>query len=293
MAENNKLAEKQNTGLVALKNALSTDSVKQRFEEMLGKKAPGFITSITNVVSNNALLQKANRNSIILAAATAAALDLPINPNLGYAALIPYQDKKAGTCSCQMQVMRNGWVELAQRSGQVIKITNEIVYEGELVKFNRFKDEYEFDETQRKSDKIVGYMAYVKLANGFEKTVFWTMEKCKEHGLHYSQTFKKGYGNWKDDFNGMALKSVLKHLIVKYVPKSLEMQMAVERDQASLMGDIDNPQVVYVDNPNNQASNEEPQDFQEAEIVEEKPQEQPNEKQEASSNEQPSNDDEF
>lgn len=286
------MAENQNTGLVALKNALSTDSVKQRFEEMLGKKAPGFITSITNVVSNNALLQKADRNSIILAAATAAALDLPINPNLGYAALIPYQDKKAGTCSCQMQVMRNGWVELAQRSGQVIKITNEIVYEGELVKFNRFKDEYEFDETQRKSDKIVGYMAYVKLANGFEKTVFWTMEKCKEHGLRYSQTFKKGYGNWKDDFNGMALKTVLKHLIVKYVPKSLEMQMAIERDQASLMGDIDNPQVVYVDNPNNPAANEEPQDFQEAEVVEEKPKEQPKEEPQQPAQEQP-NDDEF
>lgn len=286
------MAENQNTGLVALKNALSTDSVKQRFEEMLGKKAPGFITSITNVVSNNALLQKADRNSIILAAATAAALDLPINPNLGYAALIPYQDRKAGTCSCQMQVMRNGWVELAQRSGQVIKITNEIVYEGELVKFNRFKDEYEFDETQRKSDKIVGYMAYVKLANGFEKTVFWTMEKCKEHGLRYSQTFKKGYGNWKDDFNGMALKTVLKHLIVKYVPKSLEMQMAIERDQASLMGDIDNPQVVYVDNPNSPAANEEPQDFQEAEVVEEKPKEQPQAEPQQPTQEQP-NDDEF
>lgn len=286
------MAENPNTGLVALKNALSTDSVKQRFEEMLGKKAPGFITSITNVVSNNALLQKADRNSIILAAATAAALDLPINPNLGYAALIPYQDRKAGTCSCQMQVMRNGWVELAQRSGQVIKITNEIVYEGELVKCNRFKDEYEFDEAQRKSDKIVGYMAYVKLASGFEKTVFWTMEKCKEHGLRYSQTFKKGYGNWKDDFNGMALKTVLKHLIVKYVPKSLEMQMAIERDQASLMGDIDNPQVVYVDNPNNQASAEEPKDFQEAEVVEEKPKEQPKEEPQQPAQEQP-NDDEF
>ena len=220
-------------------------------------------------------MQKADRNSIILAAATAAALDLPINPNLGYAALIPYQDTKTNTCLAQCQIMRNGWVELSQRSGQVIKMTNEIVYEGELVKCNRFKDEYEFDETQRKSDKIVGYMSYVKLASGFEKTVFWTIERCKEHGLKYSKTFKKGYGNWKDDFNGMALKTVLKHLIVKYVPKSLEMQMAIERDQASLMGDIDNPQVVYVDNPNNQASNEEPQDFQEAEVVEEKPKEQP------------------
>jgi len=281
------MAETQ-TGLVALKNALSADSVKQRFEEMLGNRASGFITSITNVVSNNTLLQKADRNSIIIAAATAAALDLPINPNLGQAAIIPYQDKKTGTCSAQMQIMRNGWVELAQRSGQVVRIANEIVYEGELVYHNRFTDEYVFDESKRKSDKIIGYMAYAKLCNGFEKYVYWTFDKCKEHGLRYSQTFKKGYGNWKDDFNGMALKSVLKHLIVKYLPKSLEMQMAIERDQATLTGDIDNPQVVYVDN---NESGQHAEDFQEAEVVETKIK--PNHKEDSAPLPEQSNDDEF
>lgn len=266
MAESN-----NNTGLVALKNALSSEGVKQRFFDMLGKKAPGFITSITNVVSNNALLQKADRNSIILAAATAASLDLPINPNLGYAAIIPFQDKKNNTCSAQLQIMRSGWVELAQRSGQIVRLANEIVYEGELVSHNRFTDEYVFDETKRVSDKIVGYLAYAKLSNGFEKYVFWDVEKCKQHGLRFSQTFKKGYGLWKDDFNSMALKSVLKHLIVKYLPKSLEMQMAIERDQASLSGDIDNPQVHYVDNNDEMPSQTETeaQDFQEAQVVDE------------------------
>lgn len=252
-----------------LKVALSSESVAKRFSDMLGKRAPGFITSITNVVSNNDLLKKADVNSIILAAATAAALDLPINPNLGYAAIIPFKDNKTGSCTATCQIMRSGWVELAQRSGQIVRLANEIVYEGELVSHNRFTDEYVFDETKRKSDKIIGYLAYAKLSNGFEKYIFWDVEKCKQHGLRFSQTFKRGYGLWKDDFNSMALKSVLKHLITKYLPKSLEMQMAIERDQAALSGDIDNPQVHYVDNGGEIPVETEPQDFQEAEVVDE------------------------
>ena len=254
-----------------LKVALSSESIAKRFSDMLGKRAPGFITSITNVVNNNELLKKADVNSIILAAATAAALDLPINPNLGYAAIIPFKDSKSGSCTATCQIMRSGWVELAQRSGQIVRLANEIVYEGELVSHNRFTDEYVFDETKRVSDKIIGYVAYAKLTNGFEKYVYWDVEKCKQHGLRFSQTFKRGYGLWKDDFNSMALKSVLKHLIVKYLPKSLEMQMAIERDQASLSGDIDNPQVNYVDNGGEIPVAEEVKDFQEAEVVEQQP----------------------
>jgi len=254
-----------------LKSALSSESVAKRFSDMLGKRAPGFITSITNVVSNNDLLKKADVNSIILAAATAAALDLPINPNLGYAAIIPFKDNKSGSCTATCQIMRSGWVELAQRSGQIVRLANEIVYEGELVSHNRFTDEYVFDETKRVSDKIIGYVAYAKLTNGFEKYVYWDVEKCKQHGLRFSQTFKRGYGLWKDDFNSMALKSVLKHLIVKYLPKSLEMQMAIERDQAALTGDMDNPQVHYVDNGGDIPVAEEVKDFQEAEVVEQQP----------------------
>lgn len=254
-----------------LKAALSSESIAKRFSDMLGKRAPGFITSITNVVNNNDLLKKADVNSIILAAATAAALDLPINPNLGYAAIIPFKDNKTGSCTATCQIMRSGWVELAQRSGQIVRLANEIVYEGELVSHNRFTDEYVFDETKRVSDKIIGYLAYAKLSNNFEKYIFWDVEKCKQHGLRFSQTFKRGYGLWKDDFNSMALKSVLKHLIVKYLPKSLEMQMAIERDQASLSGDIDNPQVNYVDNGGEIPVAEEVKDFQEAEVVEQQP----------------------
>lgn len=259
--------QKQTNNLQQLKKVLSAESVTKKFTEMLGKKAPGFITSITNVVNNSELLQKADVNSIILAASQAATLDLPINPNFGYAAIIPFKDTKKGVTTAQFQVMRSGWVELAMRTGQVVRIANEPVYEGELVSMNRFTDEYVFDESKRSSDKVVGYMAYAKLVNGFEKTIYWTVEKCKQHAMRYSQTYKKGFGNWVDQFDAMSLKTVLKHLIVKYLPKSIELQTAIEADQASFTGDIDNPEPVYVDNTETVEYKEVSDDGQNAEPV--------------------------
>lgn len=229
----------QRTGMKALSAELSSDRIKKKFEDMLGKKAPGFLASISSVVANNVLLQKADVGSITLAAAQAAAMDLPINPNLGYSAIVPFK----GTAT--LQVMRNGYVELALRSGQIVSIENELVYEGELVKADRFKGEYEFDESKRISNKVIGAMAYVKMANGFEKTVYWTRDKCLEHGKKYSKTFGKESSLWTTNPEAMLLKTVLKHLIVKYVPKSIEMFTALNSDGAYFRGDIDNPEATF------------------------------------------------
>lgn len=251
----NEQALTQRTGMKALSVELSSDKIKKKFADMLGKKAPGFLASISSVVANNALLQKADVGSITLAAAQAAAMDLPINPNLGYSAIVPY--KGAAT----LQVMRNGYVELALRSGQVVAIENELVYEGELVKADRFKGEYEFDESKRTSNKVIGAMAYVKMANGFEKTVYWSREKCLEHGKKYSKTFGKESSLWTTNPEAMFLKSVLKHLIVKYVPKSIEMFTALNSDGAHFRGDIDNPEPTFEETTTIDATYEEVKDI--------------------------------
>ena len=236
------------TNLVALKNALNADSIQRKFQEMLGKKSAGFITSITNVVQNNDLLQKADVNSIILAAAQAASLDLPINPNLGFSAIIPFNDKKSGKCIATFQIMRDGWVDLCLRSGQFEYLVNEAVYEGELVEKNRFTDNYVFDETKRSGDKIIGYMASFKLTNGYKKTLYMSTDEIMAHAKRYSQTFKRGYGLWVDDITSMAKKTVLKLLLKKYAPKSIEnIGSAIVSDQAAFNGDMDNRELYYPD----------------------------------------------
>lgn len=236
--------------LVELKTKLDAPSVKAKFESMLGKRAPQFITSISSVVQNNALLQKAEVNSIIMGAAVAASMDLPLNANLGYAALVPF-NSKGGGCFAQFQIMTKGWTELFIRTGQCQSLINEIVYEGQLVKKNKFTGEYVFDEDAKKSDKIIGYMAYFRLTNGYEKTEFMTVEEVKAHAQRFSQTFRSGAGIWKDSFDAMALKTVLKKLLTKWAPKSIEIQKAALFDQAVVDGnvaDLESAKPNYMDN---------------------------------------------
>lgn len=228
-----------------LKTLLGRDEVKNRFQEIMGKKAPGFISSILSLTNGNALLQKAEPHSILNAAVVAATLDLPINPNLGFAAIVPYGN------TAQFQLQYKGLVQLAMRSGQYKTINVSEVYEGELKNVNRFTGDYEFGE--RTSDTVVGYMAYFKLVNGFEKYSYMTVHEIKEHAGRYSKTYQRGGGVWKDNFDAMAKKTVLKLLLSKFGILSIEMQRAQTFDQSSIKSDltvtdVDDAEIEYVDN---------------------------------------------
>lgn len=243
------------TTLPQLKSLLNGDSVKTRFNEILGKKAPGFISSVISAVNGNTMLQTADPQSILNSAVIAATLDLPINSNLGLSAIVPYYDSKLRTTVAQFQLMYKGLIELCLRSGQFSSLIDEVVYEGQLVKKNKFTGEYIFDEDSKTSDKVIGYMAYFRLVNGFEKTHYMTVGEVEAHAKKYSQSYKKGFGVWKDDFDTMARKTVLKLLLAKYAPKSIEMQRAITFDQATINGDltqqdtsVDEVEIEYVDN---------------------------------------------
>ena len=214
MENNTGIATNGTNNIQKLKEAIASDSIQTRFKDMLGKKSAGFLSNLMACVQNSDLLQKADVNSIILAASRSAALDLPIDPNLGYAAIIPFNDKKTNKCVASFQIQRDGFVELCLRTGQFEWIVNEPVFDGELVEKNRFTNTYVFDESQRKPGaKIIGYMAAFKLTNGYSKTVYWTVDECKEHGKKYSKTFGLQSGLWSQNFQAMCLKTVLKHLL--------------------------------------------------------------------------------
>lgn len=237
------------SNLAQLKGLLNAESTKKRFFEILGSKSASFISSIINVVNGNQALQEANPNTVLMSAAIAATLDLPINPNLGFSAIVPYKEK--GQAVAQFQMMWRGFVQLAQRSGQYRTLNTTEVYEGEIKRQNRFTGEIEFDPDGRKSDKIIGYVAYMSLLNGFEKYFYMSREECEKHAKRYSKTYQKGYGKWKDDFDSMAKKTVLKLLISKYGIMSVDMQKAVEFDQSTVQGDINHIEEAtaeYVDN---------------------------------------------
>jgi phage RecT family recombinase len=196
------VAQAPKVGLAAVKHQLSQPAVIESFQKLLGKNANGFISALTTIVGSNDKFKDVDARSVILAAGQSAAMNLPINPSLGMAAVIPY-GKVA-----QMQIMRDGWLDLCLRSGLIATITNEVVYEGELVKADRFRGEYEFDSSKRVSDKVIGFMAYARTTTGYEKTVYMTREEVMAHGQRYSKTFNFGSSLWKTNPESMGLKGL-------------------------------------------------------------------------------------
>lgn len=211
-------------------------------QDVLGEKKETFVSNLTALVSNDTKLQECKPVTLMYAALTATALDLPLDKNLGFAYVIPYKNNRERTTEAQFQLGAKGIKQLAIRSGQFIGMNVTDVREGEIAGRNRMTGEMIFnwieDDSERKKAKVVGYLAYFKLVNGFEKTKYMTVEKIKEHATRYSQTYssKNDYvrknSKWTTDFDKMAEKTVMKLLLSNDAPLSVEMQTAFRADQS-------------------------------------------------------------
>lgn len=231
---------------ITINSLFSQENTKKKFQELLGSRSTSFMTSVLQIAASSDLLKSADPMSIYQAAAVAATLDLPLNNSLGFAYIVPFNNKKAGRVEAQFQLGYKGYIQLAMRSGQFKTISASPVYSGQLISENPLTG-FEFDFSKRNGEKIIGYAGYFRLINGFEKTIYMSVEDLKNHGLKFSQTYKKGFGLWKDDFDSMATKTVLKLLLSKYAPLSVDMQKAIITD-SSIVRDADSDDVDYVDN---------------------------------------------
>lgn len=226
-----------------LQQVLNRVDIQERLKAILKDRAAAFSTSLMSVYNANTQLQACEPMSIVQAAVIAATLDLPINPSLGYAAIVPYGS------SATFQIMWKGLVQLAQRTGQYKTMERAIIYEGELIEYNKITGETRIDTTKKKSDKVVGYVFYFRLNSGFEKYVYMTKEQALAHGKKFSKTFTNPKSPWQSNFDAMALKTVTKLGLGQWGPMSVEYQLqkAIQFDQAAVKGDLENPIPEYVD----------------------------------------------
>lgn len=223
----------------SLGTLLKSESIQKRFNSMLKDKAPGFMSSILSIANSSTNLKTCNPSSIIAAAFIAASLDLPINQNLGFAYIIPYKGV------AQFQMGWKGFIQLSQRTGQYKTINVSCVYEGELESVNRFTGEMTFNIDGRYNDTVVGYVAYFKMLNGFEKYSYMTKEEIEKHGKKYSKSYSSSSGQWQLNFDAMAMKTVIKLLLSKYGMMTTEIQTAVKSDQAEI---LESGEYNYIDN---------------------------------------------
>lgn len=204
------------TNVATIENWVESDNVKKKFQEVLDKGAGAFVTSLLSLVKSTPQLAAADPKTILSAAMTAATLKLPISPNLGFAYIIPY-GKEA-----QFQMGYKGYIQLAMRTGQYKTINASVVYEGQIEDIDFVTGE--IIRGKKKSDKVVGYVAYFELINGFSKTIYMTTEDMLRHAQTFSKSFSRSSSVWKTNFDAMGLKTVIKQLISKYGIMSIDMQ---------------------------------------------------------------------
>ena len=219
---------------------------------VLGERKGEFINNITALVANNRQLQECEPTTLMFAALKATALRLPLDPNLAQAHVIPYRNNKTRTVEAQFQMGWRGFVQLAIRSGQFQTINVTDIREGEMQGYDLISGEMQVKAMpEREKLPVVGYLAFFRLTNGFAKSLYMTAGEVEQHAKRYSQTYasKNDYvrnnSKWTTDFDAMARKTVLKLLLSRFAPLSVDMQQAVQADQAVMHGDSS---FHYVDN---------------------------------------------
>lgn len=262
MAVNNSLARQDQS--MKLSVYLQNDAVKKQINQVVGgKNGTRFISSIVSAVQSTPALQECTSPSIVNAALLGEALNLSPSPQLGQFYMVPFDNKKKGCKEAQFQLGYKGYIQLAIRSGYYKKLNVLAIKEGELVRYDPLDEEVEVnlieDDILREEAPAMGYFAMFEYENGFRKTLYWSKKKMLAHAEKYSFAFYKNGGAkslelleqgkipekdmwkyssfWFKDFDGMALKTMLRQLISKWGIMSIDLQNAIDKDMAVIHED--------------------------------------------------------
>ncbi len=282
MANNNNVPAPSNNGAVSekkvdsrtqeLKDVMDATSIKQQFENALGKTYKTFIASVIDLFNSDSKLRECNPNQVVLEALKAAVLHLPINKSLGFAYIIPYNNSYVKKDQYGRDVLDQngrkiwekkmeptfqlgykGYIQLAMRTGQYRTINADVVYEGEVRQVSKLTGEIAFDGKKKEPEKVAGYFCYFELLNGFSKTLYMSVEQMAKHAKRYSKGLKKDVTveqlisladmpvstddnktvGWLGNFHSMGVKTVVRNLLSKFGYLSVEMQTAIADDLRS------------------------------------------------------------
>lgn len=236
---------------------LDSEGMRKRFDELLGKRSPQFISSVVSMVNADNNLKQAFIESpmtVIQSALKCATFDLPVDQNLGYAYIVPFSNYKKDIGAKKMEAsFILGWKgmhQLALRTGAYKTINVTDVREGELKSYNRLTEEVVIDfiedENERESKDIVGYVGYYRLVNGAEKTIYMSKKAIENHEKKHRKGQYQGKG-WRDDWDAMARKTVYRQLIGKWGVMSINYQTADEGKQLADVMAEDEKAESYID----------------------------------------------
>ena len=153
---------------------------------------------------------------------------------LGQAYLLPFWDSKARTHKAQLVIGYKGLLSLVYRSGMVETVAARIVYENDefLLEYGLGADTLIHRPPAGFGDRgrPVAYYAIARMKDGgYAITDPMGVEAMQKHAAKHSKAAK--FGPWKDHFDQMALKTMLRKLC-QTLPQSTEIAQAVMHDGA-------------------------------------------------------------
>ncbi len=148
----------------------------------------------------------------------------------------------------QMQIGYKGLIELVRRTGQVTSIVANEVYANDQFEFEYGIDEKLCHKPTMGTDrgKLVCFYAYARFKDGGHAFTVMSVEQINQVRDKFSKSQKEGkhFGPWKDHYESMAKKTVIKQM-VKYMPISIEIQNNMAADENVHSSFKEEPRKVY------------------------------------------------
>ena len=222
------------TGAVAKAQPRTMKEYISSMKNEIAKALPSVITPerftrmALTAVSNNPQLEQCTPKSFLASMMAAAQLGLEPNTPLGQSYLIAYRNH--GNLECQFQLGYKGLLDLAWRSGEIVSIYAETVYENDEFHYNLglSPDLVHIPATENRGNPIFYYAVFKTKAGGCGFKVM-SIEDIRAHAKKYSKASGSSYSPWSTNFDEMAKKTVLKALL-KYCPLKTEFHRGLAAD---------------------------------------------------------------
>lgn len=209
-----------------------------------------FTSAIITAVSQNPLIANCTNESIMSAGLKCVNYDFLPGGDLGDAYLIPFGNK------CTVMLGYKGLIRLAQRSGKVRTLNMGTVRMGQNVVHDALSGDITITGEPNSPDaEAIGYFAFIRLSgSGFEKAEYMTKQEAIAHAVRYAkssfdaETFaryeiylKTGEGMTENEadklgvyytnFDQMAMKNVMRRLLLRWAPLSITDQQMLRHDE--------------------------------------------------------------
>lgn len=177
-------------------------------------------------------LQKCDTASFMKAMMTCAQLGIEPSPVLGTCYLLPFNNRKENKKEVQFILGYKGMLQLARRSGEILSMAVRPVYANDIFKIGFGMDDTldhipygcREDGDFPESGAFRGVYMVCKFKDGGHLIDYMPKAEIERHR---SKSLAKDFGPWKDFYEEMALKTIIRKNF-KYLPSSTDIIHAVE-----------------------------------------------------------------